>query len=105
MIESVIIVGLLCLIVLGTSQKIGHSGPAGIFFGVIAIPAFVSLIWRSAYVFGWWTPAIFIGISFLVGGFVKSAQQSGKGLAVLVLAQPITGLVGTACAIGGWFVP
>ncbi|PMX29268.1 MULTISPECIES: hypothetical protein [unclassified Pseudomonas] len=104
LIGSIIVVGLFCLIVLGTSQKFGHSGTIGVFFGVIAVPAFVSLIWRSAYAFSWWTIAIFIGLSFFVGLMAKAAAGSGEGAKTMVLTQPITGFIGTACAIGCWFV-
>ncbi|QLG93728.1 hypothetical protein HZF02_17995 [Pseudomonas yamanorum] len=100
----IIVFGLFCLIVLGTSQKFGHSGTIGVFFGVIAVPAFVSLIWRSAYVFGWWTIAIFIGLSFVVGMMANSARRSEDALNTLVFTQPLTGFIGTACAIGCWFI-
>ena len=104
LIESVIVIGLFGLIVLGTSQKFGHSGTIGVFFGVIAVPAFVSLIWRSAYVFGWWTIAIFIGLSFVIGLMAKSARHSEEGVKTMVLTQPLTGFIGTTCAIGCWFI-
>lgn len=100
----IIVFGLFCLIVLGTSQKFGHSGTIGVFFGVIAVPAFVSLIWRSAYVFGWWTIAIFISLSFLVGMMANSARRSEDALNTLVFTQPLTGFIGTAFAIGCWFI-
>lgn len=104
LIGSIILVGMFCLIVLGTSHKFGHSGTIGVFFGAIAVPAFVSLFWRSSYVFHWWTIVIFIGLSFVVGLMAKAAADSEDGVQVMVFTQPITGFVGTACAIGCWFI-
>ncbi|MDP9783774.1 hypothetical protein [Pseudomonas fluorescens] len=104
LIGLMIVAGLFFLIVLGTSQKFGHSGTVGVFFGVIAVPAFVSLIWRSAYVFSWWTLAIFIGLSFAVGLMAKAARNSEEGIKTMVLTQPLSGFIGTACAVGCWFI-
>lgn len=99
----VIIAGLFCLLLLATSQKVGHSGSVGVFFGVIAVPAAISLLWRSAHVFGWWTIALFIGISFVIGFIANAATRSGK-LGALVAIQPLTGFIGAVCAVGCWFV-
>lgn len=79
-IVSVIVIGLFCLIVMGASQKFGRSGTLGVFFGALAIPAFASLIWRSSIVLSWWTVAIFIGLSLIVGLMAKAARQSEEAI-------------------------
>lgn len=103
-IVSVIVIGLFCLIVMGASQKFGHSGTLGVLFGALGIPAFASLIWRSSIVLSWWTVAIFIGLSLIVGLMAKAARQSEEGIKTMVLTQPLTGFIGAACAVGCWFI-
>jgi len=101
---SIVVIGLFFSILLGASQKLGHSGSIGLLFGALSLPAGISLLWRSSYIFGWWTIAIFLGISFAVGPIVQAARRSEEGLKTLILTQPLMGIIGVGCAAGCWFI-
>lgn len=97
-----VILGMAASVLMGISQKYGYSGPIGAVLGVLLLPAIISLFWRSATVFGWWTIAIFIVVSLVIGFAVAPIRRSNP-LALLNM-QPLLGLASVGLAIACWLI-
>ncbi len=97
-----VVLGITISVVLGSSTKMGTSGPLGTFFGVLLIPVIIALLWKSAMLVGWWTIAVFIGLS-LIAGFVIAPIRRNRPEA-LIQMQPLLGILSTGFAVAAWLV-
>ena len=80
-----------------------YSGRLGVIFGMLTIPVLIALMWKIIATFGWWTIAIFI-IESLIVGYLNMKFIRAHGMASLVAMQPFLGLVFTSCAVLCWFL-
>lgn len=96
-----VILGMAASVLMGISQKYGYSGPMGAVLGALLLPATLSLFWRSATVFGWWTIAIFIVVSLVIGFAVAPIRRTNP-LALLNM-QPLLGLAAVGLAVTCWW--
>lgn len=101
---AVVLVGMFLVILLGASQKLGHSGKLGVVFGVLALPMMISLLVKGWLLFSWWIIPLFIVISLLVSPITIAARRGEQGGAGLVAMQPLIGAVGLAASIGCWLL-
>lgn len=96
--------GLGSLLVFSQTSKHMLIGPISTIFGLLTIPAGISLLWRISNDFGWWTIAIFIGTSTLIGIFTARHGRKHGDFAMLYAMQPILGAIFSAAAVLSWLL-
>lgn len=79
-------------------------GPISTIFGLLTIPAGISLLWRISVDFGWWTIAIFIVIATLNGIYTAFHGRKFGSFAALYAMQPILGAIFSITAVLSWFL-
>ena len=72
----------------------GVSGNISSTIGLLQLPLVVLLLWLLAIAIGWWTIAVFVGLSLLVGMAVNRSN-----LGAWVNLQPIVGMAMIALAL------
>lgn len=90
------VVGLGNLVAFAQTSKHQLMGKWSTVLGVLTIPLGVAVLWRLALDFGWWTIAIFIVVSLVVG-FMTAALARGNGVASVYLLQPVVGTIALGC--------
>lgn len=71
--------------------------------GLLVIPCAIALIWAMALEFGWWTIAIFIVLSLIVGTLNGMVMRSQEGVHGLVSMQPALGTIFIVCSVISWW--
>ena len=101
----VALLGLGCLLSFAQFAKRGYvSGPVSSSLGIIQIPAGVSLLWKIALIFSWWTAVIFVGVSLFVGVLNIPLLRNSDSIETILGLQPILGVTFMACSVGCWFI-
>lgn len=100
----VAMIGLGALLSFAQSSRVGFANRLSAYLGVLQIPAAISVLWYLGNEFGWWTVAIFVGASLIVGT-LNGIAAKGRGRATLVQMQPVTGPLFVAGAIVCWLIP
>lgn len=88
---------LFVLLLFARSQRGGVSGPVGTFIGLLQIPLAVALLYLLAIHIGWWTIAVFVVLSLIVGVMVNR-----DNLGQWVRLQPALGLIMLGLAALAW---
>lgn len=98
----VAVVGLGNLLAFGQTQKHLSMNKWSVLFGVLTIPMAISLLWRIALNLGWWSIALFVGLSLIVGICTAMASRA-FGTVPIYSLQTTEGTMAAICSIGCWF--
>ncbi|MEZ2724115.1 hypothetical protein ACBQ21_08965 [Pseudomonas putida] len=93
--------GLAALLSFAQTYKHGSINRYAQAVGMLIIPIAIAIIWRLGTIFGWWTIAIFIVVSLLVGS-INAFMIRKSGLTSLFSLQPLLGTVALIAAAGSW---
>ncbi|MNJ48717.1 hypothetical protein D3C77_439180 [compost metagenome] len=100
---------LLCFLALGALLSFAQTskhltiGPYSNFLSWLVIPAGVAILWKLATLYGWWTIAVFIAVSLLVGT-INAMTARSMGRDFLFSMQPILGTIFAASTVAAWVV-
>lgn len=96
-------IGLGAALSFGQTHKRVSSGLYADICGILIIPCVISILWSMSLVFSWWTIAIFLVMSLVVGFINGTFLRSGFGMESLVSMQPILGTTFVVCGISSWW--
>ncbi|GLO24225.1 hypothetical protein [Pseudomonas putida] len=97
------VLALTALLAFAQTSKHLTVGPYSNFLSWLALPAGVAILWKLALLYGWWTIAMFVAVSLLVGT-INALTVRGMGRDFLFSLQPVQGTIFAVATVAAWVV-